>query len=296
MSLVEPEALNIDARVTEIATPDFWRKNFPKLHISDRLKEWNQAGLQMSDETRNLYFARMLEEGYFQDQSESCDRIAPLLAEAVTICKRLDIPPAFLFLFDEPWEMFYSLHPMISSFLGPNYKVLPDFWTWHVDPQAGEAGWRPHRDKGRAALAPNGVPTSLTIWIPLTEATPQNGCMYILPANRDPVYNTPNEKTWQVDMAAIRALPGKPGDFFCWNQAVLHWGSMTSRFAKGPRMSMALEFQRSDIPAWNSPLIEPFTNHTFEDRLKLVGKQILQYKHMYPLAPRFQLLAEKLVA
>ncbi|MFO1012648.1 MAG: phytanoyl-CoA dioxygenase family protein [Caulobacteraceae bacterium] len=296
MSLVEPEAVNVEARVSEIASPDFWRRNFPALHISDRLQKWNQAGLPMTDESRNLYFARMMEEGYFQDQSEACDRIAPLLAEAVTICKRLDIPPAFLFLFDEPWEMFYSLHPMISSFLGPNYKVLPDFWTWHVDPQAGEAGWRPHRDKGRATLAPNGVPTTLTIWIPLTEATPQNGCMYILPANRDPVYNTPNEKNWQVDMAAIRALPGKPGDFFCWNQAVLHWGSMTSRFAKGPRMSMALEFQRADIPAWNTPLMDPFTNHTFEDRLKLVGKQILQYKHMYPLAPRFQQLAEKLVS
>ena len=71
---------------------------------------------------------------------------------------------------------------------------------------------------------------------------------------------------------------------------------MTSRFAKAPRMSMALDFQRTDIRAWNTPLLDSFANHTFEDRLRLVGKQILQYKHMYPLAQRFQLLAEKLVA
>ena len=120
--------------------------------------------------------------------------------------------------------------------------------------------------------------------------------MYILPANLDPTYATEDEKTWQVDMASIRAMPGKPGDFLCWNQAVLHWGSRTSRFAPHPRMSMALEFQRGDITPWNNPLLEPFANHDFAFRLKLVGKQILQYKHMYPLPERFQLMAQQLVA
>ena len=294
MTLAEPTTQA--ARLEDLSRADFWRAQFPELTIGERLKTWNRPDAPLPGAERNLYFARMLEEGYFQFRDETCARVTPLLADAVTRCRALDIPPAFIFLFDEAWECFYAQDTMIRFFLGDDYKVLPDFWTWHVDPQADEAGWRPHRDKGRAALAPNRTPTSLTIWIPLTEATPQNGCMYILPANRDPVYNTDNEKQWQVDMAAIRALPGKPGDFFCWNQAVLHWGSMTSRFAKAPRMSMALEFQRTDIRAWNTPLLDSFANHTFEDRLRLVGKQILQYKHMYPLAQRFQLLAEKLVA
>lgn len=293
MRLAEP--LVVETRVAEMLRPEFWRTHFPNLTINERLAGWNRVGPVLSEETRNLYFARMLEEGYFQDQSATCARLAPLLSDAVAQCKALDIPPAFIFLFDEAWECFYALDPMIRFFLGDGYKVLPDFWTWHVDPAAGEAGWRPHRDKGRGALAANKSPTSLTIWIPLTEASPQNGCMYILPANFDPVYATEDEKNWQVDMAAIRAMPGKPGDFLCWNQAVLHWGSRTSRFAKAPRMSMALEFQRGDIPAWNSPLLEPFANHDFAARLKLVGKQILQYKHMYPLPERFQLMAQRLV-
>jgi ectoine hydroxylase-related dioxygenase (phytanoyl-CoA dioxygenase family) len=294
MSLVEPDSLG--ARVNEIARPEFWQGHFPNLTINTRLAGWNRESTPLTGEARNLYFARMLEEGYFQDQHEACARLAPLLSDAVAKCRELDIPPAFVFLFDEAWEAFFSLDPMIRYFLGDTYKILPDFWTWHVDPAKAEAGWRPHRDKGRAALAPNKTPTSLTIWIPLTEATPQNGCMYMLPANFDPVYATENEKQWQVDMASIRALPAKPGDFLCWNQAVLHWGSRTSRFAKSPRMSMALEFQRGDIRPWNTPLIEPFANLDFDTRLKLVGKQILQYKHMYPLAARFQQLAERLVA
>jgi ectoine hydroxylase-related dioxygenase (phytanoyl-CoA dioxygenase family) len=294
MTLLEPPSPQM--RSKDIARPEFWREHFPTLTINSRLEAWNRPSEPLGDEQRNLYFARMLEEGYFQEQDETCARLAPALADAIKTCKQLDIPPAFIFLFDEAWECFYAQDPMIRFFLGDGYKVLPDFWAWHVDPAAAESGWRPHRDKGRAALAPNRAPTSLTMWIPLTDSLPQNGCMYVLPANLDPTYGTENEKSWQIDVTAVRALPGKPGDYFCWNQAVLHWGARTSRFAKAPRLSMALEFQRGDINAWNMPLMDPFTNHPFEARLKLVGKQILQYKHMYPLAERFQKLAEELVA
>ncbi|MBI1180970.1 MAG: hypothetical protein GC201_10460 [Alphaproteobacteria bacterium] len=293
MSLIE--TVSVESRVEEMTRPAYWKANFPNLTVNERLAAWDRDAGRLPSETRRLYGARMREEGYFQDRNDTFVRFVPLLAEAVLTCKRLDIPPAFIFLFDETWQCFYALDPMLRYFLGDGYKVLPDFWTWHVDPAANEAGWRPHRDKGRQALAADGTPVSLTVWAPLMEATPQNSCMYILPANRDPVYNTEDEKTWKIDLASIRALPGKPGDFFCWNQAVLHWGGASSRFAPHPRLSMALEFQRGDRTPFNTPLIEPFSNLTFEARLKLVGKQILQYKHMYPLAPRFQQLAERLL-
>jgi len=119
--------------------------------------------------------------------------------------------------------------------------------------------------------------------------------MYLLPANRDPVYNTQQEGVRQIDISKIRALPVKPGDFLCWNQAVLHWGGEASRFAKHPRMSMALEFQSDARAAFNTPLIEPFSNLSFDMRLRLVAKQILQYKHMHPLAARFEALANMLI-
>jgi hypothetical protein len=296
MSLMDTgSTLTVDTRVEELHSPAFWQAHFPKLSITTLLQSWDRDTGAMTSDTRRLYTERMLEEGYFQDRNETFARYAPLLAEAVFTCKRLDIPPAFIFLFDETWKCFYSLHPMLSYFLGADYRILPDFWTWHVDPAQGESGWRPHRDKGRYALDAKGVPLSLTVWVPLTEATPQNGCMYILPANLDPVYNTEREKEWKVELPYIRALPGHPGDFFCWNQAVLHWGSRSTRFAKAPRLSMALEFQRGDINPFNNPLIPTFSNLTFESRLQLVGKQILQYKHMYPLAARFEQLAKRLV-
>jgi hypothetical protein len=294
MSLVEP--LSVDARVEELARPEFWKAHFPKLSINDRLACWNKATKKLSTQTRDLYSARMREEGYFQDRNDTLERLAPVLARAVKTCNELDIPPTFIFLFNEAWECFYALRPMLAHFLGEDYKALPDFWAWHVDPQAGEAGWRPHRDKGKFSLSADGAPLSLTVWVPLLEATPQNSCIYLLPANRDPVYNTEDEKNWRVELNDIRALPAKPGDFICWNQAILHWGSATSRFAAHPRISMALEFQRGDRAPFNIPLIDALGGLSFSQRLCLVGKQILQYKHMYPLAARFQQLAERLLA
>lgn len=133
------------------------------------------------------------------------------------------------------------------------------------------------------------------MWVPLSEASPSNGCMYMLPANRDPVYGTENDKNWQVEFPFIRALPGGPGDFFIWNQAVLHWGAQSSPFSETPRMSMALEFQRADIQPFNLPLLGTLPVLDFPSRLKLVAKQILQYQHMYPLPAETQAMAQQVL-
>jgi hypothetical protein len=83
-----------------------------------------------------------------------------------------------------------------------------------------------------------------------------------------------------------RALPAKPGDFLVWNQAVLHWGSLSSEFAEAPRISMALEFQRGDIAPFREPLLDHETLPTFSERVRLIAMQILQYTHMYGVPPK----------
>lgn len=284
------------ALADDMLRPAFWRERFPGLTLPEPGRASPPLANAAGEADEGVVAARLVEEGYFQDRNPTFARLAPQLGEAVKACVAMDIPPAFIFLFDEAWECFASLDPMLKRFLGPDYRVLPDFWTWHVDGAAGQAGWTPHRDKGRMSLAPNGAPLSLTVWAPLSDATPLTSCMYILPANRDPVYGTENEAKWQINAASIRALPGQPGDYFCWNQAVLHWGSEASRFAPHPRISMALEFQRGDARAFNQPLIPPLVSLDLPSRLKLVGKQILQYRHMYPLAARFETLAQHLLA
>jgi hypothetical protein len=92
----------------------------------------------------------------------------------------------------------------------------------------------------------------------------------------------------------IRALPAPAGSLLAWNQAVLHWGGRASRLAEGPRSSAAFEFQRGDKAPFNRPLLDPKKAPPFHQRLGLVGKQVLQYKHMYPLAPDIAMIAEAL--
>jgi len=65
--------------------------------------------------------------------------------------------------------------------------MMPDIWVFNIDPLRAEpAGWKPHRDRPyETPLMPDMSAASINFWIPLTEATPLNGCMYILPRQFD---------------------------------------------------------------------------------------------------------------
>ena len=207
---------------------------------------------------------------------------------------RTRLPPVFLFLFNDVWRCFYALRPAIAPLVGAPLCALPYFWLWHINPKSGEAGWTPHVDKGPYALTPDGKPLSLTVWIPLSKATPLNSCIYVLPASSDPEYRA-EQRLREVDVTQVRALPADPGDWLCWNQAILHWGSASSRFAEEPRMSMALEFQTGAVAPFNEPLIHDPDALTFQAKLRLIAKQILQYRHMYAVDPAVEALALSLI-
>lgn len=286
-----------DLALPALQEPAFWRQLNPALHIGDQAYAQSVGGFELDAPTCAVFEQRLVEEGYFQFGATPAQWQLPLadMAQAVRSLLPLGLMPPFAFLYDEFWLLYAKQSRILSHFLGGSYWMLPDFWVWHVDPAKGQAGWRPHRDKGRSALFDDGRAKSLTVWIPLTEATPMNGCMYMVPANRDRHYNTAQEDDWQFDYPDIRALPGQPGDVFYWNQAVLHWGSRTSRFAAQARISVAFEFQRADVPAFNQPLLDPTRIPAFDDRLRLIAKQLLQYNHMYPLAPQLEAFARQIL-
>ena len=172
--------------------------------------------------------------------------------------------------------------PAVARFLDPECR----------SPQ-GRGGWRPHRDKGRRALFDDGSPKSLTTWIPLSHATPLNGCLYVVPAPLDPTYATADETEMKFDYQSIRALPAAPGDFVIWNQALFHWGSRSSLEAEESRVSVAFQLQRADVPAFDSPLIDPLAVPPFEARLRLIARQLYRYRHMYELDPELARMASE---
>jgi hypothetical protein len=270
---------------------EYWLSLAPTLHIDEPSLFEKVAYLELSPELA----AQFKDDGYLQGSGDwGLD--VKLMADTVRSLSAADLSPLFAYLYDEFWFPFCKLHQMYRSLLGGDYYLLPDFWIWNVDPKKGEAGWKPHRDKGKRSLLDDGSPKSLTTWIPLSTATPLNGCMYVVPAQYDPTYGTPEETKMKFEHQSIRALPGKPGDFFIWNQAIYHWGSRSSPRAEESRVSMAFEFQRADVPPFNSPLIDPLGIPSFETRLVLIAKQIHRYRHMYELDPKVAQMASALLA
>jgi hypothetical protein len=289
MPLDAPDSLRISGiEAAEFRRRDFWLSLAPQLHIETLAP----AALTAPRQDLARLSLRMRKDGYFGECDERLEGVAAAIAGAVARCAHLGLPPVLVWVFDEPWECYRRLAPVISHFLGADYRALPAFWAWHIDPSKHEAGWKPHRDNSRS-LAPDGSPLSLTCWIPLSEATPLNGCMYIVPAQLDPNLNQGATKSWSP-LTLARALPAKPGEYLIWNQMVLHWGGVSSEFAEKPRMSMALEFQRGDAPAFREPLLDPHVPPTFASRLRLIGMQIRQYTHMYASSDEMLELARML--
>ena len=280
--------------LTGFGEANHWRAFAPGLHIEDATLLLQATSIAVTEQQSLAVRAQLKREGYVQASGMDWGAALPVMTETVRALSAAGLSPVFAFLYDEFWLPFRKLAPVFEAVLGP-YAILPDFWIWHVDPGRDESGWAPHRDKGHISLLPDGMTKSLTTWIPLTAATPLNSCMYVVPAMLDPTYGTVNDGTYSFAYQNIRALPAKPGDFLIWNQAVVHWGSRSSTMGAEPRISMAVEFQRTDQPAFNTPLIDPYAVIPFEMRLKLIAKQILQYRHMYKVAPEVEKMALSVV-
>lgn len=271
----------------------FWRDLCPHLTIESA----DDVGQALPTQSLDRIDSRMKRDGYFGDRDAELERLAPAIGAAVEASLDLNLAPVFAWVYDQPWQCYQRLRGIIGHILGTDYLLLPDFWAWHVDPQKSESGWPPHRDKNFGSLARDGSPISLTAWIPLVDANPLNGCIYIVPAHQDPFYNTQHaaeQKDGLMYLPRARALPAKPGEYLIWNQAVLHWGGASSEFADAPRMSIALEFQKGRVPPFNQPLLEKFPAPNFPTRLRLIGKQILQYRHMYGFSDRLTAIANTL--
>jgi hypothetical protein len=275
-----------------LGAPETWATLAPSLHVCDPSFICARGPLHLTDAALGHAAHHMLSEGYFQLPPVDWDLPLPEMAETIRRLASLGAPPALAWHFDEFWMMFARLQRLLCALLGDRPIMLPEFWAWHVDPRNQEAGWRPHRDKGRESLLEDGSPKVVTLWLPLTDATPLNGCMYLVPADRDPTYGTAEESQHRFSLADIRALPAASGAVLGWDQAVLHWGSHAANRQVAPRISIACEFQRRDVEPYNVPLLDPLDPPDFRTRQVLIGRQMLRYQHMARAGTGWQDCAE----
>jgi hypothetical protein len=166
----------------------FWRSFGPDLHIYDAELSQQQFYFDSSVVNATSVYNLVMAEGYAQLDPLKWNLPLESMLQMIEQLHTRGLPITFCYLYDEFWYLFMRLHLTIEHILGVNYQRLPDFWAWRVDPGKEERGWAVHRDKNFETLFVDGAPKTVSVWIPLTDATTSNGCMYVLPADRDPTY------------------------------------------------------------------------------------------------------------
>jgi len=272
---------DLRSHLAPIESSDFWRQLNPHLTITDTPFAGRPAAYEFSSRDVERARLQICEDGYLHSgpgvSADHCQALATALRRIIEARQH----PLFLAVYDEYWRVWPGLAPLLTPILGKDYRILGNIWVWCISDQTARAGWTPHRDdqfQHRPTLRDDRRPTLLTVWIPITDATPLNGCMYVLPLSRDP--NFPN-RPMAFDpgtLQSVRALPAQAGSVLGWNQYVLHWGGAASKWADAPRMSMGLYAQSADVPLFTDNPVDFEQPLPFAKRLTHIASNMLRHK------------------
>ena len=231
---------------------------------------------------------RLLQEGYFTADL-NVDHLSSRLAQGIAKLRAAGFPASFILMFDEAWE----LSAKIDSKMGPltGNTNNGDMLAWDIDPNRNEVGFSPHRDRQPENIAlsfhANGMPKYSTAWVALTDATPENSCLYVIPKEFDPGYMTgdldsidplrrclPNKHGYQN----IRALPVPSGTGIFFSHRILHWGSRGRRKYPTPRMALSMACSTNDYePCYFANPSEQLPFPSYKVRLGLICGQCICY-------------------
>lgn len=213
------------------------------------------------------------EDGYTRLEGALRPEEARTLASMVARVSEAGWPAVFLFVHPLAWSLPRRFERWLSGILGEDFDMVSSLWVWNLAAGRSAQGWKPHRDRPGKTVLPDGAPRSLTVWIALSEADPESGCIYLVPPKHDPHYGTSCVDVH--DVQNIRALPARAGEALAWNHQVLHWGGRAASRAQTARMSLAFEFARGDardvgiLPRRHVP--------PFEERLRVISEQLLRF-------------------
>lgn len=269
------------SNLDRLATVDYWKALNPEMGISDYpflAPVDTQVQLPAAEVERCVQ--QMREEGHFRLESVLSRERMARMAKVVDKVVAAGYPPAFAYVYDDFWQVFRDLSPFFTALYGEGYRVVTNLWAWHIPPSDAYHGFKPHRDMTATnTLRSDGLPIFGTVWIPLTDVTTQHACMYLLPTNQDPNVpgNAGSYSVPQESVQAIRALPAEAGSIMGWNTYALHWGSKSSKWAKGPRISIATYIKRAEERSLNSVSVQPNQFLSLEARLAVIGLNMAHY-------------------
>ncbi|MBT6842565.1 MAG: hypothetical protein HOA17_02055 [Candidatus Melainabacteria bacterium] len=281
-------------KLDNLNSKEFWQNFANDLSIVAENQIIEVPLLKLTNEDKQEYSRLFDLEGYAH-LSQELDFDFKQFVKLLMKMHAANLPAVFAFVYDEFWYFQARLAQVVEDFLGEGSCLMPTLWIWHVDAKKelellGEPDkalvtrslysgfYGPHRDKGKKALYEDGSPKILSFWIPLTESTPLNSCIYLVPANRDPTYNTDEDCSWLFRRPDIRALPTKPGDILFWNESVVHWGSRPAPARDlEPRISMGFEYVCKEYVTKCNPTYQLNYIPSFKERLEIIALQFKLY-------------------
>jgi hypothetical protein len=292
----------LETRIEQARSVDYWRNLVPDTPLLDGRKFLWDPSEQASLRTMEEAIKRYRTGGYLSLKGvldpEQCQR----MRRCVETLRQNDWAPVFSFLYDGFWTIGRCgvLARLLRTLLGAPFALLPRVWTHFVYPASGNAGWQPHIDGSETSQH------TVSVWIPLSEATLGNGCMHVVKRDELTAEVSRNYRTMETfskrDVYALlrnsRALPAMPGQVLCWDDKIIHWGGSYEHGTE-PRISIALEFTTRDFKTTKADplIIEPLgALPDFETRLSAISRAILLYRKFELFAERFAPVAERLLA
>jgi hypothetical protein len=287
------------AYLSNAVAPAYWGQLNPQLGTDGKGTAVCMEATPIEPRQHGEFVRKVAVEGYFQTEPVLSAPALERMRSCLESLRREGWPPVFGFVYDEFWlaARTPSLVRLLSAVLGAGYRQIPHVWTHYVHPTKWAGGWPPHVDGPRR-------PNRLNVWLPLTDATLDNGCMYLIPRDRTPPVARDFSRVEAVDRADLkallhnaRALPARAGAVLGWAFDVIHWGSRCDGPGE-PRISISQEFiADGESPGSDElPLLEAQPGlPTFAQRLHAIGKGIVEYERFEPAMIRFVELARRLV-
>ncbi|NVJ93162.1 MAG: phytanoyl-CoA dioxygenase family protein [Methylocystaceae bacterium] len=272
----------------------YWSGLNPHLNISEKLVF--SKPLPMTQDCLEEISDTLHHDGYLHQPPLFIPQDIQALRRGIETLVAHDLPAAFIYVYDETWDLFQQLDGFLSHFLGNNFGLLPHFWAWHInkDQRGTTSGWPPHVDyPGECAFFDDYL-VSLSLWIPLSDATAENGCMNILPLSRQKEYDQPIKEPTDILLQDVRCLPAQAGSLLGWRQDLWHWSGRSSKYAKEPRISLSLEFQNRAFEPLCPPLFDLTNPPAPQERLRLICGQFAKYDHMERVSPELEAIGKEI--
>ncbi len=289
----------ISSRLKLATSESYWKELNPSLSIAGSGPTQVVEATAVEAEQVTQLQQQFLRQGYFKTEPVLAEPLLGIMRDCVETVRRENWPATFAYVYDEFWAVarVLSVARLLSRLLGSEYRQTSNIWTHYVPPRGGASGFKPHIDNP-------GFPHRLTLWISLSDATLDNGCIYVIPRDLIPTgigEAFVNSATLERDQVAAllqgsRAIPTRAGEISGWDFDVIHWGSINR--AGRPRISISMEFvgQDAETTDYDLPLLDVGASQpTMAQRLNAIGKALLAYDRFEPAAARYSEFARRLL-